>query len=169
MRRKWKRMLWYNQRSLLFVVVICVGGLALSSLLLDLFLVGYGNRLNNLKDYFQCLLTTPIQSGMDRSEMETFPQELCGIVDEEGFTDWSRFYYSVWYIQVSSSLSFLYDSLIWKVVAWINSFDCLWIEWKIERSLEIKTKEDWRCKRGISKERREETSPILNPSFYHGF
>jgi len=59
--------------------------------------------------------------------------------------------------------------LIWKVVAWISSLDCLWIEWKIERSLEIKTKEDWRCQRDISKEKREETSPILNSSFDHGF
>jgi len=108
MRRKWKRMLWYNQRSLLFVVVVCIGGLAVSSLLLDLYFFRYNIVEKDLTDYFQCLLTTSIQSGMERSEMETFPQEVCGSVDEEGFTDWPRFYYPIWYIEVSFNLSYFF-------------------------------------------------------------
>jgi len=106
MRRKWKKMLWYNQRSLLFVVVVCIGGLALSSLLFDVYIVLYDGAIQGLIEYFECLLTTPIQSGMERSEMETFPQEVCGNVDEEGFTDWPRFYYSIWYFEVSSNSSY---------------------------------------------------------------
>jgi len=108
MRRKWKRMLWYNQRSLLFVVVVCIGGLAASSILFEGYHVLYDKAIQDLKDYFECLLTTPIQSGMERSEMETFPQEVCGNVDEEEFIEWSRFYYSIWYGEVSSNLYYFF-------------------------------------------------------------
>jgi len=93
-KRNWKRMLEYNQKSLMFILLICMGNLVLVSIVIHLYKVSYDENIGKIQDYFGCLLGATPSVFLSSEEKRMYGQGECGEVDE-AVDIWDQFYYVI--------------------------------------------------------------------------
>jgi len=98
-RKNWKKMLSYNQRSLLFIFIFCFCNSLANGFLVDIMLVLYDDVEVELTKYFQCILGTTIPSGLSQKDFEAYPITQCGTVDEKALI-WGKMYYMTFWVEV---------------------------------------------------------------------
>ena len=98
-KKAWKKMLWYNQKSLSFVLVFCLLNTIASGVLLRLYDVGYDEAVEDIEGYFACLLGEAADATLSDDEILTVPGERCGSIDA-ALSIWPKFYYAVLWVQL---------------------------------------------------------------------
>ena len=98
-KKRWKKMLWFNQRSLLFVLFICVNNIAAASFFTKVYVTDADEQTANFYAYFTCLFSIQQPLSSSRDIMDSYPMSQCGSVDS-AFTNWSGLWYSILIYQV---------------------------------------------------------------------
>ena len=93
-KRNWKRMLEYNQKSLMFILLICIGNIAASAIITQLYSVKYSESINDVEDYFACLLGQFVAPSLTYEQKRMYGWQQCGPIDE-AVDLWDQFYYGV--------------------------------------------------------------------------
>ena len=105
-KRRWKKRLWYNQRTLIFILVFSFASIVTSDIAIDLYSHEFDVEAEELDHYFHCLLNVSQTSDMDRQDMKTHPQHVCGHPDES-VSIWSELFFFVFWIQLLGVLPLL--------------------------------------------------------------
>ena len=95
-KKKWKKMIWYNQRSLLFIVLFCLMNILGLSFIVEIVGDTEGDLEREVTDFLSCLLTVTVPS---TESGEKYPVEVCGEPDDY-MTHWPKMYYIVYWIEV---------------------------------------------------------------------
>jgi len=99
-KKAWKKMLQYNQRSILFVFFICILGIVAASS--QYFL---STKTKEVKDnsevYLTCILTTAstLPAGLSKDDVKTYPLSVCGEPDQT-FDYWGLHSYTTYWLLV---------------------------------------------------------------------
>ena len=91
-------MLSFNQRSLLFVIFICIGSIVAGSFNTDVYVTSLDELESALRDYFICLLEVKNPGSLAREEMATYPKSVCGTANHN-FSKWNSLYYSIYWAE----------------------------------------------------------------------
>ena len=93
-KKRWKKMLKFNQRSLLFVLLVGIGGMVAMIQTFDLLIIKFESIKDDFEDYIACLLTVSKPLSVTREDMAEYPTEVCGEA-MNAFHYWDRLYFSV--------------------------------------------------------------------------
>ena len=105
-KKRWKKRLWYNQRTLIFILVFGVLSVGTSVIAIDLYAHEFDVEGEELDHYFHCLLGVNKTDDMSRQDMEKYPTQVCGHPDDE-VSIWGELFFFIFWMQLLGVLPLL--------------------------------------------------------------
>ena len=90
-KNQWRKMLNYNQRSILFVLLIGLGGIAGMASIVEVATAKRDETQKALEDFLTCILSVVKPYSLPREDMDSYPTEVCGSV-YDSFDSWGKLY-----------------------------------------------------------------------------
>jgi len=104
-KKNWKKMLSYNQRSLMFIFIFCFCNSLANGFIINSLKVKYDDLKDDVIAYVACLLLEDIPSGLTtESEISAYPMTQCGQPDD-AVDIWPRYYYASFWTAVLNKLN----------------------------------------------------------------
>ena len=93
-KNRWAKMLAFNQRSLLFLLFVGIGGIISMFFFIDMLIFQLDKANRDMEDYLVCLLLTLKPSSLSREDMASYPKSICGTAYDQ-IDVWGKLYFAV--------------------------------------------------------------------------